>query len=297
MMPTLSTSGSAVDFAQSGRMFDPRTTPSQVGLLSEVFRRSPGVVRSIHPTHSVAAWGSDTDWWLRDHHLAETPCGRGTPFHRLLERNGKIALAGTGIPSMTFFHCAEELLESQMPFSPFTTERYVMTCRVNGQLMKTAPMRLYAAEVSRRRRLAPLETELRSKGRWHESRIGTLTVIVLPVAEVWRTLEEMSSRGIFVTESAMKLVEALQVANSPEQGPQFSAFLACGFTPLHLETAVKAHLRLALPGRTIEVKTGLYGDLAGTLETALAKADVIMVVIEWADLDPRLGWWSTGRCG
>ena len=62
MMPTLSTGGSAVEFAESGRIFDPRTTPSQMGLLSEVFRRSPGVARSIHPTHSVAAWGADTGW-------------------------------------------------------------------------------------------------------------------------------------------------------------------------------------------------------------------------------------------
>lgn len=88
----------------------------------------------------------------------------------------------------------------------------------------------------------------------------------------------------------MRLVEALQLANSSQQGPQFKAFLACGFTPLHLETALKAHLRLALPDRTIEVATGPYGDLARTLETADAKLDVVIVVTEWSDLDPRLGW-------
>ena len=197
MMPTLSVSGSAIEFAQSGRIFDPRTTPSQVGLLSEVFRRSPGVIRSIHPTHSVAAWGKNTDWWLENHRVAMTPCGRGTPYYRLLERNGKIVLAGTGIAAMTFFHCAEELLESRMPFSPFTTERYVMSCRVNGQLMKTNSMRLYAPAVSSRRCLVPLEMELRTKGRLQETRTGTLTVIVLAVADVWRTLEEMSNRGVF----------------------------------------------------------------------------------------------------
>lgn len=98
---------------------------------------------------------------------------------------------------MTFFHCAEELLEDRMPFSPFTTERYVMRCRVQGQLLETAAMRLYARDVSRRRRLEPLETALRGKGRWHESRTGTLSVIVLSVSEVWRTLEEMSNSGVF----------------------------------------------------------------------------------------------------
>lgn len=200
LMPTLSMSGSAIEFAASGRVFDLRTTPSQVGLITEVFRRSPGVARSIHPTHSVAASGADRDWWLEGHHLADTPCGRGTPFHRLLERDAKIVLAGTGIATLTFFHCAEELLEDRMPFSPFTDQRYVMRCRAGDQIIETPPMRLYDPSVSRRRRLDPLEAELRAKGRWRESRAGNLDLVVLSSAEIWRTLEEMAARGVFCYE-------------------------------------------------------------------------------------------------
>jgi aminoglycoside 3-N-acetyltransferase len=197
MMPTLSMAGSAIDFAKSGKMFDPRTTPSQVGLLAEVFRRSPGVMRSVHPTHSVAVQAPDAAWWIADHHLAGTPCGRGTPFYRLLERDGKIVLAGTGIPALTFFHCVEELIEDRMPFSPFTQERYVMRCRRAGEIIETAPMRLYAPDVSRRRRLAPLESELRAKGLWNESRAGTLTVAAVRARDVLQTLESMADRGVF----------------------------------------------------------------------------------------------------
>jgi aminoglycoside 3-N-acetyltransferase len=47
LMPTFSMSGTAVDFARSGRIFDPRRTPSQMGLITEAFRRSPGVVRGV----------------------------------------------------------------------------------------------------------------------------------------------------------------------------------------------------------------------------------------------------------
>jgi aminoglycoside 3-N-acetyltransferase len=197
MMPTLSMSGSAIDFAKSGRIFDPRTTPSHVGLLSEVFRRLPGVVRSVHPTHSVAVSGPDTAWWIADHHLAETPCGRGSPFHRLLERDGKIVLAGTEVPALTFFHCAEELLENRMPFSPFTEERYVMHCKIEGQIIETVAMRLYAADVSRRRRLAPLEERLRAKKVWGESRTGTLTIAAVRARDVLETLNEMADAGVF----------------------------------------------------------------------------------------------------
>jgi FkbH-like protein len=90
----------------------------------------------------------------------------------------------------------------------------------------------------------------------------------------------------------MTLLEALQIANAPQEGAQFQALLACGFEPLHLLTALKAHLRLDLPTRSIVLRTGLYGDLAGTLENARQRPDAVLVALEWADLDPRLGWRS-----
>ncbi len=197
LMPTLSTAGSAVEYAKSNRVFDPQTTPSQVGLLTEVFRRSPGVVRSVHPTHSVAVWGAGKSWWIENHFSADTPCGRGSPFDRLLQRDGKVVLAGVSISTLTYFHSAEEILEPRMPFSPFTTERYTMRCRVDGRILETPPMRLYDPELSRRRQLAPLAEELQKTGRWQEFRVGTLVAPVLRVRDVLQTLEEMADRGIF----------------------------------------------------------------------------------------------------
>jgi aminoglycoside 3-N-acetyltransferase len=197
MMPTLSMTGSAIEFARSGKIFDPRTTPSQVGLLTEIFRRSKGVQRSLHPTHSVAAWGADTEWWLAGHPEADTPCGAGSPFHRLLERNGKVLLAGTGISALTFYHCAEEILERKLPTSPFTAERFQMKYRSLGEVRDTAEMRLYDPDVSRRRNLAPLEIALRQAGRWRQVQVGTLDLILLSAKDVQMTLEEMAQRSVF----------------------------------------------------------------------------------------------------
>jgi FkbH-like protein len=97
----------------------------------------------------------------------------------------------------------------------------------------------------------------------------------------------------------VKLTEALHIRQRAAAIPgRFSVVLACGFTPLHLETFLAAHLQLALPKRRVEVKTGLYGDLTGTLER-LAETDVdaIAVAIEWPDLDPRLGYRTLGGWG
>lgn len=90
----------------------------------------------------------------------------------------------------------------------------------------------------------------------------------------------------------MNLIEALERSKNPVAGDAkpFRVFLACGFTPLHLQTFLLAHLRQIFPESRIEMKTGLYGDLAGTLDRRDPMAsDVLVVPIEWADLDSRLG--------
>ncbi|HYE16085.1 MAG TPA: HAD-IIIC family phosphatase [Pyrinomonadaceae bacterium] len=92
----------------------------------------------------------------------------------------------------------------------------------------------------------------------------------------------------------MKLVEALKLLRErpPEGAESFRAFLACGFTPLHLETFLGAHLRRRRPGLAVGTATGLYGDLTGSLRRLTEEPgdlDAAAVVIEWPDLDPRLG--------
>jgi FkbH-like protein len=90
----------------------------------------------------------------------------------------------------------------------------------------------------------------------------------------------------------VKLIEALELLKRPvpEGASPFKACLACGFTPLHLETFLAAHLCLLYPEARIEITTGPYGDLAGTLESITpAGLEAVAVAVEWADLDPRLG--------
>lgn len=90
----------------------------------------------------------------------------------------------------------------------------------------------------------------------------------------------------------MNLIEALEIVKTPpaEDSPSLRIFLACGFTPLHLETFLAAHLRGLRPTHRAVVTTGLFGDLAGNLERLdSARNDAVAVAMEWADLDPRLG--------
>jgi FkbH-like protein len=96
------------------------------------------------------------------------------------------------------------------------------------------------------------------------------------------------------------ITEALKIiqAAGREDRPQYPVFLACGFTPLHLQTFLTAHLQQRMPGKRIAIRTGLFGDTAGTLES-LRGSDVsaLALALEWQDLDPRLGFRSAGAWG
>ena len=90
----------------------------------------------------------------------------------------------------------------------------------------------------------------------------------------------------------MNVTEALSILRTRKtDGAPFNVLLACGFTPLHLKTLIQAHLQQNLPDRSVEVSTGLFGNLVETIGAAVdSHAHGAAVVIEWSDLDPRLGY-------
>jgi FkbH-like protein len=98
----------------------------------------------------------------------------------------------------------------------------------------------------------------------------------------------------------MKLVEALNILRQTpsSEADSLNVALVCGCTPLHLQTFLAAHLQVLFPGRRVVVQTGLYGDTQGNLERlAKAQLDGAAVILEWSDLDPRLGIRRLGGWG
>ena len=197
LMPTQPFSGTAVEFAASAPFTDLKRTPSHMGLLSDMFRRLPEVNRSIHPTHPVAGWGRRTAALLGEHGRAATPCGVHSPYHKLLESDGKILLAGVGVEVMTFYHCIEELLASQLPVRPFTERVYELkTLDPQGTLHLTHT-RLYDPGVSARRFGEPMVEPLKRSGYWRETRVGRLPLVLLRARDVLATVENMARAGVF----------------------------------------------------------------------------------------------------
>jgi aminoglycoside N3'-acetyltransferase len=109
MVPTFPFDGLQYHYIQSVRVFNVQRTPSLVGLFTEVFRRSEGVVRSRHPTHPIAAWGRHSRELVAEHHLG-TAFGEKSPVYKMQDWNGLVA--GLGVtPKRCFtpYHVAEEL--------------------------------------------------------------------------------------------------------------------------------------------------------------------------------------------
>ena len=197
LLPTLPYTGSAVEYATGSGVFDVKRTPSKMGLLTELFRRTAGVIRSVHPTHAVAIWGASAAVLASGHAEAKTPCGVGTPYARLLDCNGKILFLGCDIESMTFFHTVEEILETGMPFSPFTKEEYLLQSRdAEGRIWETRT-RLFEPAYSRKRNLGKLIPVLKEQGGWKEKRIGTLHMLLLGTRQVLKACETLASRGMY----------------------------------------------------------------------------------------------------
>jgi FkbH-like protein len=102
----------------------------------------------------------------------------------------------------------------------------------------------------------------------------------------------------------MKLLEALNILESVKRrnGESFTCFLATGMNLLHLGTFLSAELGQLYPDHKIDIQRGLYGDFLGNLDRlASAGVDCGIVLVEWADLDPRLGLrnvsaWSASTC-
>ena len=46
-------------------VFDPKTEPACVGIIPNIFRAREGVVRSLHPTHSIAAYGPTASEYIK----------------------------------------------------------------------------------------------------------------------------------------------------------------------------------------------------------------------------------------
>ena len=175
VVPTLT--GSIRDCPENPPVFSP-DKPCWTGRIPETLRRMPGAIRSLHPTHSVAALGAGAEDLVRGHERCWTPCGEGSPYVKLARGGGYILFLGVTLESNTTFHAAEELAQVR-----YHLQLEPVRCRIatpEGERTVECMIHAYGTP----RAFADLEDELEREGILARGRIGRATVRLVRAGEM-----------------------------------------------------------------------------------------------------------------
>jgi aminoglycoside N3'-acetyltransferase len=126
-----------LDTAQRDRaiFYDPQSTPCAVGMANELFWRRKGVLRSLHPYNSLAAYGPLAEELFHDNlnHDKPLPQGIYSGYYRFSQKNGIVISIGVPLQNcMTLIHTPEEVRDGDWPIINFFEERRYLV-RINGR--------------------------------------------------------------------------------------------------------------------------------------------------------------------
>ncbi len=100
------------------QVFDCANTESCVGALTNIALNTPGFERSMHPTHSVCAYGKEKQEYLDLDLNSNTPVNPNGCFGRVLaEKRFKLIFAGAPLSKITFVHSIEEEFDVEDRFT------------------------------------------------------------------------------------------------------------------------------------------------------------------------------------
>lgn len=119
---------SSYETLQSGELFDLRKSPSFMGALSELCRRMPQAVRSLHPTKSVCAIGPLAQSLCAGHENSPYPFDAESPFGKLLKHRGKVIGIGVSTVKMSPIHSVEDILKDDFPVKTYHAECFSARC-------------------------------------------------------------------------------------------------------------------------------------------------------------------------
>jgi aminoglycoside 3-N-acetyltransferase len=116
LFPTFPAKGKNKTHLEEHPFFDIVNTPSQMGSITEYFRKLPNVYRSFHPTDPVSAKGPLAEYYTSTHYNQLTPYNEYSPFRKLCDKKGKILMMGTTLNgACTNLHTLEDAVNFRYP--------------------------------------------------------------------------------------------------------------------------------------------------------------------------------------
>ncbi|MGD9494975.1 MAG: AAC(3) family N-acetyltransferase [Armatimonadota bacterium] len=161
-------------FDDDEQIFDPRTTRSISGAITEALRLRPGAHRSLHPTHPYAAIGPRAAW-LTSEHLELKTFDERSPLGKLVAEGGKIVLLGVGMNSNTAAHVAET--KANAPCMGYRQNRRLV--RLEDGTVIEAWSVVWRGPGKCKIEWQAIEGELRRRGLIRDTRIGEAHVMLM----------------------------------------------------------------------------------------------------------------------
>ena len=193
-----------------GQPFDIRSTPSCCGILTETFRKMPGVLRSCEPCHSFSAWGRRAAEFVRDHHKVPT-VSKASPLG-LLEAADGWCLAIAAADSVTFMHVVESSFGA--PCLGTRTEEFPAILADGRKVkLRTWGWRAETCPDCPSNRTGEIFAMLRKRGALHETVLGGAALCLFRLSDYRRVYEALLRRARCRSRDARPRVCAATVAS------------------------------------------------------------------------------------
>ena len=118
VMPSYPCRTTHAEYLSTSPRFDVRKTPAGIGLIPEVFRRSPTARRSLDPDFSITAEGPDASD-LTTCPLEADPFGRSSPYQRMIGASATLVGLGVSLNTHSFIHVIDSRYQDSYQVSPY----------------------------------------------------------------------------------------------------------------------------------------------------------------------------------
>jgi aminoglycoside 3-N-acetyltransferase len=187
--------GMSATFEKNPR-FDVRRTPSQMGLATEIFRRTRGVRQSRHPVYRVCALGPLAEALTTGHETAESDCGRGSPFDVMTAHETLILGIGKSFEVLTHIHHVEDLMGEDFPV-PMSVGNPLPMTLIDGK--EEIPFILQRRAFTWKRNMWKLR-EIMGRDELREWRFHNVHLFATRARDVTRALKNSAKRGVTLYE-------------------------------------------------------------------------------------------------
>ena len=188
-------------------VFDVRKHGTNMGRLPEAFLASAGISRSVHPTHSVSAWGRHAAYLTEAHHRAPSVFGEGSPWQRFVGLdNAKVLGLGISMGPVTFYHVLEDAMGDAFPVPVWGEETFRLPCIDQAGQRSEVPLRPFDPELAQRRidhrsredLRAYFMAEFKRAGLLHSGQVGEAPSWWIPAQGFFDHLQRLAGENLTI---------------------------------------------------------------------------------------------------